>query len=181
MVTPAGHQPGNLRVPPTNWWRPSSHSPRGVRLESNNGGKIPRWAPARHLPKSEHSLTVSLLSLPWVPAYSVTQSCLHFCNTLDCSPPGFSVHEISKQAYWSGLPFPPPGYLPYSGIELKSPASPALQAGSLPAEPSGRLPVIMLLSKFRRALILWGFPGDPVTGALHSHCKWPEFNPWSGN
>ena len=28
----------------------------------------------------------------------------------------------SRQEYWSGLPCPPPGDLPYSGIELESPA-----------------------------------------------------------
>ena len=28
---------------------------------------------------------------------------------------------FSRQAYWSGLPFPPPGDLPDSGIELASP------------------------------------------------------------
>ena len=31
---------------------------------------------------------------------------------------------FSRQAYWSGLPCPPPGYLPESGIETVSPASP---------------------------------------------------------
>ena len=31
--------------------------------------------------------------------------------------------DFSRQEYWSELPFPPPGYLPYPGIE---PASPAL-------------------------------------------------------
>ena len=39
---------------------------------------------------------------------------------------------FSRQEYWSGLPCPPPGDLPDSGIE---PASPAVQVGSLPAEP----------------------------------------------
>ena len=34
--------------------------------------------------------------------------------------------EFSKQEYWSGLPLPPPGGLPNSVIEPKSPASPAL-------------------------------------------------------
>ena len=33
--------------------------------------------------------------------------------------------EFSRQEYWSGLPFPSPGYLPNPGIE---PGSPALQA-----------------------------------------------------
>ena len=39
---------------------------------------------------------------------------------------------FSRQKYWSGLPFPPPGDLPDPGIEPRSPVSPALQADSLP-------------------------------------------------
>ena len=34
--------------------------------------------------------------------------------------------EFSRQEYWSGLPCPPPGDLPYSGIDHKSLTSPAL-------------------------------------------------------
>ena len=30
--------------------------------------------------------------------------------------------EFSRQEYWSGLPFPSPGYLPDAGIEPGSPA-----------------------------------------------------------
>ena len=40
--------------------------------------------------------------------------------------------RFSRQEYWSGLPFPPPGDLPNPGIQPRSPASPALQADSLP-------------------------------------------------
>jgi len=40
-----------------------------------------------------------------------------------------------RQEYCSGLPFPSPGDLPKPGIE---PRSPALQADSLPSEPSGK-------------------------------------------
>ena len=43
--------------------------------------------------------------------------------------------RFSRQKYWSGLPFPSPGDLPDPGIE---PGSPALQAESLPTEPSGK-------------------------------------------
>ena len=43
--------------------------------------------------------------------------------------------EFSRQEYWSGLPFPPPGDLPHPGIEPTSPVSPALQTDSLPTEP----------------------------------------------
>ena len=42
--------------------------------------------------------------------------------------------KFSRQEYWTGLPFPPPGDLPKLGIE---PGSPALQADSLPPEPPG--------------------------------------------
>ena len=44
--------------------------------------------------------------------------------------------EFSREEYWSGLPFPSPGDLPNPGIE---PRSPALQADSLPSEPSEKL------------------------------------------
>ena len=45
---------------------------------------------------------------------------------------------FSRQEYWSGLSFPPPGDLSKPGIELPSPVSPALQEDSLPTEPSGK-------------------------------------------
>ena len=34
--------------------------------------------------------------------------------------------QFSRQEYWGGLPLPPPGDLPDSGIEPSSPTSPAL-------------------------------------------------------
>ena len=37
--------------------------------------------------------------------------------------------EFSRQAYWSGLPFPSPGDLPDPGIERASLMSPALAGG----------------------------------------------------
>ena len=42
--------------------------------------------------------------------------------------------EFSRQEYWSGLPFPSAGDLPYPGIESRSPT---LQADLLPSEPPG--------------------------------------------
>ena len=45
-------------------------------------------------------------------------------------PPGLYM-EFSRSECWSGQPFPSSGNLPNPGIE---PRSPALQAGSLPAE-----------------------------------------------
>ena len=42
---------------------------------------------------------------------------------------------LFRQEYWSELPFPPPGDLPNSGTE---PRSPELQAYALSSEPPGK-------------------------------------------
>ena len=42
---------------------------------------------------------------------------------------------FSRQEYWSGLPFPPPGDVLNPGME---PASPALAVGILPLSPHGK-------------------------------------------
>ena len=44
---------------------------------------------------------------------------------------------FSRQEYWSGLPFPPPGDLPDPGIEPASPVSPALTGRFFTTEPPG--------------------------------------------
>ena len=41
---------------------------------------------------------------------------------------------FSRQEFWSGLPFPPPGDLPDQGMGPVSPMSP-MQADSSPTEP----------------------------------------------
>ena len=48
-------------------------------------------------------------------------------RTIACQAP--LPMEFSRQEYWSGLPFPPPGDLPYSGIERTSLTSHALAGG----------------------------------------------------
>ena len=63
------------------------------------------------------------------------QSCSMVCKSMDYSPPGFSVHGILQQEYWSVLPFPSPGDFPDPGIKLKSPA---LAGGFFTAEPLGK-------------------------------------------
>ena len=65
-------------------------------------------------------------------------SCPTLCNSVDCNPPGSSSSCLgfSRQEYWSGLSFSPPGDLPNPGIEPVSLMSPAL-AGSLPLVPPG--------------------------------------------
>ena len=56
--------------------------------------------------------------------------------------------EFSRQEYWSGLPFPPPGNLPDPGFEPMFP-SPALAGGFFIAEPPGKPP--NLLASLQRA------------------------------
>ena len=53
---------------------------------------------------------------------------------------------FSRQEYWTGLPFPSPGDLPYLGTE---PCSPALQVVSLPLE----------LQQIQQGSPLTSFPG----------------------
>ena len=47
--------------------------------------------------------------------------------------------EFSRQEYWSGLPFPPPGDLPDPGIKHVSVASPALVGRFFTTAPPGSL------------------------------------------
>ena len=58
----------------------------------------------------------------------VTQSCPTLCDPVDYSSQASLSMGFTRQEYWSGLPFPPPGDLPDPEIE---PRSPTLQADSL--------------------------------------------------
>ena len=53
--------------------------------------------------------------------WSFSRVCL-FVTPMGYRPPGSSVCGLSKQEYWSGLPFPSPGDLPDPGNEPRSPA-----------------------------------------------------------
>ena len=53
-------------------------------------------------------------------------SCPTFCDHMDCSPPGLSVHGILQARILVVLPFPPPGYPAAPGIKLQFLKSPAL-------------------------------------------------------
>ena len=64
-------------------------------------------------------------TLEWV-AISFSKSCPILCDLMDCACQAPLSMEISRQEYWSELPFSPPGDLPHPGIEPESLASPAL-------------------------------------------------------
>ena len=88
-----------------------------------------------------------------------TQSCLTLCDPMD-----YIAHQtpwstgFSRQEYWSGLPFPPPGDLPDPGNE---PASPALQAGSLPPSHQGKRTVAEGVGFKERPMSWQGLPCWP--------------------
>ena len=56
--------------------------------------------------------------------------CIISCDPMDCSPQAPLSMGLSRQEYWSGLPFPPPGDFSNPGIKPKSSASPALTEDS---------------------------------------------------
>ena len=86
------------------------------------------WAPLSSSTKCEWQFLCCATSYPTL------------CDSMDCSPTGSSVHGILQAWILEGLPCPLPGDLPHSGIK---PASPALQASSLP-------------------LSHWGSPSEPL-------------------
>ena len=88
----------------------------------------------------------------------VVQSCPTLCDPIDYSLPGSSVHEISRQEYWSGLPFPSPGDLPDPGIK---PGSLALQADCLPSKSR-----FLSFNTNQPWLYIYPLPGEPP-----SHCS----------
>ena len=81
----------------------------------------------------------------------------HFIHGRLFATPGTVAHqaplsmEFSRQEYWSGLRFPPPGDLPNPGIEPRSPAS---QVGSSALSHLGSpIPLMSLLQIVHREWI----------------------------
>ena len=80
--------------------------------------KVDQIAPASHTDCC--GVCMHAKSLQW---------CWTLSNPRDCSLQGFSVQGILQQEYWSELPCPPPGDLPYLEIEPTFLKSPALAGG----------------------------------------------------
>ena len=57
------------------------------------------------------------------------QLCLTLCDPMDCTPQAPLSMGFSRQEYWSGLPFPPPGDLPAEGSNCESLISAAVAGG----------------------------------------------------
>ena len=78
----------------------------------------------------------------------IIQSCQTLCNPMDVAHQASLSIGLSRQEYWSGLPFPPPRGLSDPGIKSISPAL----AGRfffffLPSEPSGKTMKMSLFIK----------------------------------
>ena len=71
---------------------------------------------------------------------------------------------FSKQGYWSGLPYPPPGNLPAQGMEPAFPVAPVLQVDSLPLShcrsPSVYLHYVWTLTKSNKNQRYIHYPGE---------------------
>ena len=57
---------------------------------------------------------------------TLLQSCPTFCDHMDVALQAPLSMGFSREGCWSGLPCPPPGDLPYPGIEPVSLTSPLL-------------------------------------------------------
>ena len=61
--------------------------------------------------------------------------------------------EFSRQEYWSGLPLPSPGDLPYAGMEPASLVSPALADGFFTTMPPGKPQIGIMYVDFNEYII----------------------------
>ena len=86
-------------------------------------------------------MTLGIIIIIMCVCVLVTQLCLILCDPMDCSPPGSSDHGIlqSRTLEWVAISF-------FSGSSQSEiePHSLALQAVSLPSEPPGKPPKIII-------------------------------------
>ena len=76
---------------------------------------------------SLHLIFIASFNCHFFPIFKISlfmcvcaQSCPILCNPIDLACQASLSMEFSRQKYWSGFPFPSPGYLPDPGIELVS-------------------------------------------------------------
>ena len=112
-----------------------------------------------------YDLCVSL----WV--YSVTQLCPTLCDPMDCSLPGYSIHEISQARIPEQVAISYSRDLPDTGIKPTSLGSPALADGFFTTAPPGKLPVM-----------IWPLPTFPPSSPpVHLEFQTHRLSPSSPN
>ena len=89
---------------------------------------------------------------------------------------------FSRQEYWSGLPCPPPGYLPNSRIEPTSLISPVLAGGFFTTAPCGKMKVCVGECKGRNSLNTSDASGHSTSEGFsyNKRCcdtSWVSFSP----
>ena len=99
---------------------------------------------------------------------SPPHACMSECSVTsvmsDSSVPWTVAYQDPRSKYWSKLPCLPPGDLPNPGVQQLSPASPALQADSIPTEPPGKPsfnPKLVSREAMREGHSKRGGPGTP--------------------
>ena len=91
--------------------------------------------------QSDNSSKIKSRVTTCVPVCSGAQQCLILCDPWTAAHQAPLSMGFFRQKYCSGLPLPPPGYVPNPGIKFVSPVSPAMQVDSLPAESSWKTKV----------------------------------------
>ena len=105
---------------------------------------------AGFMPSFAHRENKFVMPWLWVRACSV---CMHSHVRLFVTP-WTIAHQaplsmgFSRQQFWTGLPCPPPGDLTPPGTEPTSPASPSLQADTLPLSRQENLPWLRVCETF---------------------------------
>ena len=124
---PARHPPRRactlwVTIPINSRWYPQGFGQvrRGCSWYTSALGRRGTEARIPHIHSWMNLSCVWLLASPWTVAREAPLST------------GFS-----RQEYWSGLPFPPPGDLPNPGIELATLEVPALEGKFFTTEPPG--------------------------------------------
>ena len=84
-----------------------------------DGWWVGKWEEGREGGREGRWVCRKCLSHTCVHAKSL-QMCLTLLDPEDCSLPGSSVWGFSGQEHWSGLPCPPPRYVPDPGVEPAS-------------------------------------------------------------
>ena len=88
------------------------------------------------IPSSRDDILNSLL-----PSVLSCSAVCNFCDPMDCSPPGSSVHRIFQAGILELLPLPPPGDLPNLGIKAEPLVSSALVGGFFTTNATREAPV----------------------------------------
>ena len=88
---------------------------------------------------------MAYLLIVCVHAQSLTGPTL--CNPMNCNLQASLSMGFSRQEYWSGLPFPPPGDLPDPGMKPVCSALPTLTGKFFTTVPPGK--PIYYLSSFK--------------------------------